>query len=162
LNVYVEKLMILHTPDTDDIVGVSSVKSLTITAPRKRNTLGVGSKPLGEVGKEIGNSFVQVGNEALGIQVPDLDGRAGSRAEPVTVRGEDESVDDVSGFERAKVLTLIQVPQHGDAVLSTRSTEGTVRGDSHGVDVTRVTGQVGNQFAVLEVPDLRIGKEGKE
>ena len=56
---------------------------------------------------------------ALALRVEDLDARGGRRAEPVTVGGEDEGVDDVTSLERVKVLALVQVPQHGDAILTT-------------------------------------------
>ena len=70
-------------------------------------------------------------------------------------------MDDVSSVKRAEVLALVQVPQHGDTVLATRGAEGTVRGNSDGVDVARVTRQVGDQLAVLEVPDLKKRKKKK-
>ena len=157
-------LSFLHAPDTDDVVSVTSEEGLTVRGPGKRDTLGVGGGTRGEVGREVGDVvLVKVGDGALGVEVPDLDGRTGTGAKPVTVGGEDEGVDDVSSVKRAKVLALVQVPQHGDTVLATRGAEGTVRGNSDGVDVAGVSGQVSNQLAVLEVPDLlrREGKRGR-
>jgi len=52
------------------------------------------------------------------------------------------------------VLGLVQVPEHGGAILSTRSAERTVRGDGDGVDVTGVASVVGLNAAGSEFPDL--------
>lgn len=57
---------------------------------------------------------------------PDFDGRSSSSTEPVAVGGEAERVDDVTTIQSVQVLALIQVPQHGLAVLATRSTQGAI------------------------------------
>jgi len=46
------------------------------------------------------------------------------------------------------------VPEHCGSVPSTRGTQGAIRGDCDGVDVTIVAHQVGSQLAVCEIPDL--------
>lgn len=53
-----------------------------------------------------------------------------------------------------QVFAIVQVPEHGLHVLATGSTEGTVRGDSHCVQVTRVAKMVDLELAVGKVPDL--------
>ena len=52
------------------------------------------------------------------------------------------------------MLALVEVPEHGDAVASTGSAEGTIGGDSDGVDVTGVSDVVGAELALGELPDL--------
>ena len=55
------------------------------------------------------------------------------------------------------MLALVQVPEHGDAVFATRSSERIIRGDGDSVDVTGVSVVVGLQFELGEFPDLRYG-----
>lgn len=52
------------------------------------------------------------------------------------------------------MLALVEVPEHGDTVLTTGSSEGTVGRDGEGVKVTGVTVVGGLQLAVGELPDL--------
>ena len=54
------------------------------------------------------------------------------------------------------MLAIVEVPEHGLAVLATAGTQGTVRGQSHGVQISSVTDVVGLQLAVGQVPDLHI------
>jgi hypothetical protein len=95
-------------------------------------------------------------------KVEDLDARGGSGTEPVSVGGEDKGVDDVSGLERVEVLAVVEVPEHGDAILSSGSGERTVGGDGNGVDVTGVTVVVGSELALGELPDLERGRAREE
>lgn len=48
---------------------------------------------------------------------PDLDAGAGGGAEPVAVWAEAEGVDRISSIQSVQMLSLVQVPQHGLAVL---------------------------------------------
>ena len=48
---------------------------------------------------------------------PDLDGGSSGGAEPVPVGAEAEGVDTLLGVQGVQVLTLIQVPQHGESIL---------------------------------------------
>jgi hypothetical protein len=70
------------------------------------------------------------------------------------IGGEDECVDDVASLETVQVLALVQVPEHGDTVLSTGSAERTIWGDGYGGDVSGVSEVVGAQLALAELPDL--------
>ena len=63
-------------------------------------------------------------------------------------------MDLVVGVERVQVLALVQVPQHGGAVLAARGAERAVGGDGDGVDVTGVTDVVGLELAARKLPDL--------
>lgn len=54
------------------------------------------------------------------------------------------------------MLPIVQVPQHGDAVLSTRSGQGAVRGNGDSVDISSVTVVVCSQLALGELPDLMV------
>lgn len=98
--------------------------------------------------------LVEIGDDGLGNQIPDLNSLLGGSAQPVSVGGEGESVDDVSGIEGVQVLALVEVPELGSSVLATRSAERTIRGNSDSVDVVRVSSEVGAELAVGQVPDL--------
>lgn len=67
---------------------------MTVSRPGDGNTLGSGG--LFALFGEFRAEFV---NDALALQVPDLDARSGGSAEPVSVGREAESVDDVTGIE---------------------------------------------------------------
>jgi hypothetical protein len=93
---------------------------------------------------------------SLALKIEDLDTRRSRSAQPVTVGREHEGVDGVAGLERVEVLALVQVPEHGDAVLATGSSERAIRRDGDGVDVARVAVVVGLELELLELPDLNI------
>jgi hypothetical protein len=59
-----------------------------------------------------------------------------------------------ASVQRVQTLTFVQVPQHGDTILATRGTEGTVWGDGDSVEVTSVADQFSLELEVLERPDL--------
>lgn len=44
------------------------------------------------------------------------------------------------------MFTLVQIPEHGDSVLTAGGGEGTIGGDGDGVDVAGVAVVVGFQF----------------
>ena len=136
--------------DTDNVVGVTGEEGLTVGGPGEREALGVGGvlANTGELGLELVN-------DALGLEVEDLDARSGGSAEPVSVGGEDKGVDSVTGLERVEVLAIGELPEHGDAVLSTGGAERTIGRDSDGVDVASVAVVVGLQLALAELPNLQ-------
>ena len=51
-------------------------------------------------------------------------------------------------------LFRAQIPQFGGTITTTRSTEGTVWGDSNGVQVASVAVVITLEFAVGKIPDL--------
>ncbi len=52
------------------------------------------------------------------------------------------------------MLALLEIPEHGGAVLATRGAEGAVGGDSNAVEVASVSNEVGPELAAREVPHL--------
>lgn len=92
---------------------------------------------------------------SLALEVEDFDACSGGSAEPVTVRGEDEGVDDVTSLKGVEVLALVKVPEHGDAVLATGGSERTIWRHGDGVDVAGVAVVVGLQLELLQFPNLR-------
>ena len=54
------------------------------------------------------------------------------------------------------MLALIEVPKHGDTVLTTGGSEGSIGGDGKRVDVTSVAEVVGLQLALVELPNLYV------
>jgi len=141
---------------TDDVVGVTGEQGGTIRRPAERDALDgdslvnslVGVLLLGEVRLEVGD------DELLGLEIPDLDGRGSGGAQPVADRGEAQRVDDITSLEGREVTTFVEVPEHGLAVLATRSAERTIRGDGDGVDIAGVADQVVAETAVSQRPDL--------
>lgn len=135
--------------DTDDVVRVTGEEGLAISRPSERETLGVGGvlANTGELGLELVD-------DALGLEVEDLDARGGGSAEPVTVGGEDKGVDSVTSLKGVEVLAVRELPEHGDAVLAAGGAERTIGRDGNGVDVTGVAVVVGLQLALAELPDL--------
>lgn len=138
-----------NTPGTDLVVGVTSEQGLAVSAPGQADALGLTA--LLALLNVLGLELVDL---ALLLEVEDGDAGAGGSAEPVAVGGEDESVDFIAGVEGVEVLGLVEIPEHGGAVLATRGAEGAVGGDGDGVDVAGVTGVVGLQAARGELPDL--------
>lgn len=136
-------------PDTDKVISVTSEEVLTIIRPSKRNNLRL----LGRGGSKakVGLKLV---NEGALLKVEDLDGRGGGSTEPVSVRREGKAVDFVVAEEGVKVLRAVQVPKDDRTILTTGSTEGSIRGDGDGGNVTVVANVVGEELGVLDVPDL--------
>jgi len=126
--------------------------------PSERKTDGVSSlfRSSWVVEEEVGVRLVEFANNLLGFEIPDLDGVLGTSAEPVGGGGEAEGVDDGSSFQRVQVLALVEIPEHGSVVLTTRGTERSVRRNGDGVDVSLVSLEVGGQLAGGQVPDLNL------
>jgi len=137
------------TPGADLVVGVTGEQSLAVSGPCEGDTLGLAAllANLHVLGLELVNL-------ALLLEVEDDDGRSGGGAQPVAVGREDEGVDLVAGGEGVEVLALVQVPQHGGAVLATGCAERAIGGDGDGVDVAGVADVVGLDAAGGELPDL--------
>lgn len=140
-----------NTPSTNDVVGVTSEQSLSISAPCQADTLWLSA--LLANGLEL---WLQLINLALLLQVEDDDAAGGGGAEPVSVGGENEGVDLITSVQGVKVLRLVQVPEHCSSVLATGSAERSVGGDGNGVDVAGVSDVVGLQSAGRKLPDLII------
>lgn len=52
------------------------------------------------------------------------------------------------------MLTLGQIPQHGNSVLTTAGAQGAIRGDGNSVDDAGVANEICGQSAGLQVPNL--------
>ena len=75
-------------------------------------------------------------------------------AEPVSVGGEGQGVDVFPALESVKVLSFVEIPKHGVAVLAARSTETAVRRNGHRVQISGVADVIRLQLAVGQIPDL--------
>lgn len=137
------------TPCTDDVVGVTGEQSLAVRAPGQAHTLG-----LPALLADGGELRLQLIDLALLLQVEDDDAAGRGGAQPVAVRGEDESVDLVTGAQRVQMLGFVEIPEHSCTVLATGSAKGSVGGDGDGVDVASVADVVGLEFAGREFPNL--------
>jgi len=101
-----------HLPNTDDVISVTSIEVLAISRPSQGNA-GRGLRVLGD-----GNFGAKLINNALAFQIPDLDAGLSGSAEPVPVGAEAKGVDDVASIERIQVLPFVEIPEHGESVLS--------------------------------------------
>jgi len=137
-------------PDTDDVIRVTREEGGTISTPADRQTIGVRVLSLTQL-SEFRTEFI---NNRLGLEIPDLDTVLGSSTEPVTVRREGKSVDKRSSFERVKMLSIVQIPEHDNTVLTSRGTERTIGGDGNSVNVTVVTNEVGTELHLGKIPNL--------
>jgi hypothetical protein len=144
--------LLLNNEGADDVVGVTGEEGGTVRRPAQGDALdgdGLGVLLLlGEVGLQVRD------DELLGFQIPDLDGRGGGCAQPVAGRREAQGVDDVTSLEGRQVAALVEVPEHGLAVLATGSAQRTIRGHGNGVNVAGVADQVVAQTAERQRPDL--------
>mmetsp|Transcript_18060 Transcript_18060/g.37881 ORF Transcript_18060/g.37881 Transcript_18060/m.37881 type:complete len:298 (+) Transcript_18060:303-1196(+) len=93
-------------------------------------------------------------NNDLRLQVPDLDALIGGSTQPVPVGRKDERVDNFTCIETVETLSLVEIPEHGSSVFSSRRTERTIGRDANGVEVTGVSNKVVAEFAVGQRPDL--------
>lgn len=127
-----------NTPSPDFIIRVSSEKRLAVCAPRQTHALR-----LLALLADLHVLRLELVHLALLLQVEDDDAAGRRGAEPVSVRREDEGVDLVAGGEGVEVFGLVQIPQHGGAVLAAGGAERAVGGDGDGVDVAGVADVVG-------------------
>lgn len=138
-------------PHTDDVVGIAGEEGLAVGAPAKRDGLRLTAALASDALVQLGPQLVHL---ALLLQVKDDDAGGGRGAEPVAVWREDQGVDLVTSGERVQVLGLVQVPQHGGAVLATRRAERSIGGDRDGVDVASVADVISLDLASSELPNL--------
>lgn len=134
---------------TDDVVCITSVQDGTVLGPSESGTWDVFDL-LAFFATGVTNSV----EFDTGTEIPDNDGGRGSCTQPVTGWGEGKCVDDITGFELFKVLTLGDIPELSGTILTTGCTQGTIRGNSDGVNVTFVTNEVELTSKSLHVPDL--------
>jgi hypothetical protein len=137
------------TPCSDLVVRVACKESLAVRAPGQANALW-----LSALLANLDPVRLQLVDLALLLEVEDDDAAGGGGAEPVAVRGENEGVDLITSGERVQVLGLVQVPEHGGAVLATRGAQRAIRGDGDGVDVAGVADVIGLKAAGGELPNL--------
>ena len=139
-----------NPPGPDQIIRISRKQRLPIRTPRQTHTLGLPA--LLAHGRIFG---LQLVNLALLLEIENDDGARRRGAQPVSIRGEDEGMDLVTGGQGVEVLGLVEVPEHCCAVFAAGGTEGAVGGDGHGVDVASVADVVGLDAAIGEFPYLR-------
>jgi len=137
-------------PDTDDVIRVTREESGTISRPTDRQTIGIRVLSLTQLSK-FRTKFI---NNRLAFQIPNLDTVLGSSTEPVTVRREGQGVNERTSFQRVEVLGIVQVPEHNNTVLTSGSTERTIRRDGNSVNITVVTNEVGTELHLGKIPDL--------
>jgi len=142
---------LVHLPEADELIRVTGKESLAISRPCHGEACGW--QGLG-IGVDVDYLHLQLINDALLLQVPDLDGRGCGCAEPVSVGAEAQSIDDVVGLKGVQMLALVQVPQHGATILASGGTQGTIGGYRHAVQVIIVAVVVGLQLAIGQVPHL--------
>ena len=70
-----------HLVHSDDVIGVSGEEGLSVLRPGQRDTLWAGSSSV----SGAGDFWLELFDLLLVLEVPDLDGRSNSGAEPVSV-----------------------------------------------------------------------------
>ena len=138
-------------PYSDQAIGVSGIESGSVHGPgeacREGNERLVSSRLL--------LFWLEFADDVLGLEVPNGDALGGGSAEPVLIWREAERVDDRAlCLERVESLSLVQVPEHGRAVLAARGAEGAVWGDGDSVEVTSVASKRGHCLEVRERVNL--------
>jgi len=136
-------------PDTDKVVREATEQCLAIRGPCEGHALRL-LRVLANI-DEIGLELI---NNGFALEIKYLDAAGGRGAKPVSVGGEDEGVDGVTSLERVQVLAIVEIPQHRDAVLATRSSQRSIGGNGDSVNVTSVAVVVGAQLALGKLPDL--------
>ena len=137
-------------PDSDVVVVVSSEQGVSVVRPGDGDWRG---SLLGD-STEFREGLVQGGNEGSRFQIPDSEFSLGGSNEPVSGWGEDQGIDFITGFEVVQSLSFVQVPEEDLSVFTSRSAEGSVRGDGDRGDVSSVSNEVGLELAVAQSPDL--------
>jgi hypothetical protein len=132
--------------DTNDIIRESSKERRTISRPGQTRAC----RDLAILRFFGANGF----DDNLGFKIPDLDRVVSGGAEPVSVGGKDESINDLTGVKRVQALALVEVPQHGGVVLSTTGGQGAIGRHTNSVEVSSVSDKVVAKLAVGKVPDL--------
>lgn len=135
-------------PNSDDVVGVTSEQSLTVSGPSQRDSVwfsGLG------VTSEFWLQFI---DQRLWIQTEDLDTRSGSSRQPVSVWRESQSEDFILSTQGVHSRLVSQVPQHDFTVLTSGSDQRTIWRSSNGVNVVVVTDEVSFDLELVNVPCL--------
>jgi len=132
----------------DVTVRLTREQSVTVSAPGKRHP-----------GRETSLVLLLLRREdlllnALVLQIPNLDGLIRRSDQPVVLRGEGKVVDRGGGVQGVQVLAIVDIPEHGGTVLTSRRAEGTVRRDGDRVDRGAVAREVVAELAVVQVPHL--------
>eukprot|EP00013_Stygamoeba_regulata_P022432 CAMPEP_0177653034 /NCGR_PEP_ID=MMETSP0447-20121125/13493_1 /TAXON_ID=0 /ORGANISM="Stygamoeba regulata, Strain BSH-02190019" /LENGTH=297 /DNA_ID=CAMNT_0019156409 /DNA_START=34 /DNA_END=927 /DNA_ORIENTATION=- len=148
----------LDNPHTDAGIGVASEQGVSVRAPHEGDASGVlalaNDVNLG-LEEELGVAVaVELGDHALGLEIPDADAGGGTSAQPVAVGREDEAVHLSSGVQAVQVLALVEIPEHGGVVLAARSAQAAVGAHGHAVDGAGVALQVGGELALCQGPHL--------
>ena len=89
-------------PNTDDIVGVSSVECRTIRRPCQREAV----RNLRLFAHSLKLLRPQLIYHRLALQIPDLDAALRGCTQPVSVGREAERVDDISSIKAVEALAL--------------------------------------------------------
>ena len=152
-------------PHADKVICEAGEEGLAISGPREGDTLWfpctgvlrkvrlelVNDRPTLPIRRHTTN---RADRYSLALKIEDFDAGGCCCAKPVAVGGEDEGVDDVTSLEGVEVLALVEVPKHGDAVLSAGGSERTVGRDGNSVVVTGVAVVVGLELELRELPNL--------
>lgn len=135
-------------PDSDDVVSVTGEQVLTISRPSQGDSLWVLSL---STDSELWLQLVQQGSL---LQVEDLDTRGGGSSQPVSVWRESQGVNLRSGVQSVQGGVRVQVPQDDNTILTSRSVQRSIWGDSDAGDVTGVADEISIELVVVQVPRL--------
>ncbi|RAL41491.1 hypothetical protein DM860_010285 [Cuscuta australis] len=96
----------------------------------------------------------EIHNNALALQIPNLNAGFSSSTEPVPVRAEAKSMNDRSSLKAVKLLSFGQIPEENNSIFPSAGTQRAIGGNRNGVHVPCVAGKSGTKLAVGQIPHL--------
>ncbi|KAF5767672.1 hypothetical protein HanXRQr2_Chr14g0627121 [Helianthus annuus] len=84
---------------------------------------------------------LQIHNNGLTLQIPDLNTALSSRTQPIPIRTKTQSMNNRTGIKGIQPLPLTQIPQQNIPIFPTAGTQGAIRGDRHRVHIAIMTRQ---------------------
>lgn len=101
-----------HLPDANSIVRITSEQGLSVGGPSQRQALRWFSFAV--LSDDFGFEFL---DHFFAFEIPNLDPWSERGAKPVAVWTEAQGSDDVVMIKGVQMFAIIQIPQHGLAVL---------------------------------------------
>lgn len=132
-------------PSTDDVISVTSEQNLTIGRPSQGDRSGLLTL---EVIKDKNLT------KSSSTEIVDLNASSGGSGNPVTSGGESQTENLVSVRKSIRERAVLDAPDEDGTLLTTGSTDGSIRGKNGTVDVVLVTNEVSSNLTRDNIPRL--------
>jgi hypothetical protein len=118
-----------YLPDSDYVIGVTSIQSGTVWAPSKRKAFrSIFSWILNMKWESIrSSSRIKVGNNGMSLKIPDFDRVLSTSAQPVVVWTKCKGMNDGTSIQSEEGFAFRKLPKMSNSIFTTRSTKGTIR-----------------------------------